>query len=61
MTKLDIWNAALALLPHDRRVEDENEDTTEALRCRTHYDSARRHVLVSHEWGFLAMSAPTDC
>lgn len=60
MTKLDIWNQALALLPHDRRVEAEDEDTTEALRCRTHYDAARRHVLVSHEWGFLTMAGPTD-
>ena len=36
MTKLDIWNAALALLPHDIAIKWEDEVTTEAIRCRQH-------------------------
>ena len=58
MTTLDIWNAALALLPHDRRVESEDEDSTEALRCRQHWDAARRAVLGAHDWGWLVRELP---
>lgn len=58
MTTLEIWNAALALLPHDRTVEAEDEDSTEALRCRQHWDAARRAVLAAHDWGFLVRELP---
>lgn len=58
MTTLDLWNTALSLLPHDRRVDSENDDTTEALRCRDHYERARMRVLTSHPWGFLTMAEP---
>lgn len=53
MTKLELWNYALALLPHDRTVESEDEDSTEALRCRQTWEAARLSVLASHDWGFL--------
>lgn len=61
MTTLEIWNAALALLPHDRTVEAEDEDSTEALRCRQHWDAARRYVLGARDWGWLVQSAPACC
>ncbi len=58
MTKLDIWNAALALLPHDIRVLALDEDSTEAQRCRENWDGARRKVLAAREWGALAIDIP---
>lgn len=61
MTKLDIWNRALALLPHDRPVESEDEESTEALRCRQHWDVARKSVLTAREWGWAAQEAPACC
>lgn len=53
MTKLEIWNAALALIPHDIRIADVDEDSTEAQRCREQWDGARRSVLSAREWHFL--------
>ena len=61
MTKLEIWNKALALLPHDRRVEAEDDGSLEAQRCAEHWDAARRSVLCSREWGWAAKSAPACC
>ena len=61
MTKLDIWNAALALLPHDIAIKWEDEVTTEAIRCRQHYDSARKSVLTAREWGWLVRETPSCC
>lgn len=60
MTKIDIWNAALALLPHDVTVSSEDEDTPEAKRCRDNWDAARLAVLCSHEWSFCTASVPVD-
>ncbi len=62
-TKLDIWNRALAMLPHDIPVGREDEDTTEAARCRQNYDAARRAVLTAREWGWLVRETPacTGC
>ena len=60
-TTLDLWNAALALLPHDRTVASEDEDSTEALRCRQHYDGARRAVLAARDWNWLAEETPACC
>lgn len=56
MTIVDIWNKALALLPHDTRVESVDDDSTEALRCRDHWDDARRSVLASYNWGWATES-----
>lgn len=61
MTRLDVWNRALALLPHDRRVASEDEESTEAERCREHWDAARRRVLTAREWGWAVRSAPACC
>lgn len=61
MTKLDIWNAALALLPHDIAIKQEDEATTEAIRCRQHYDAARKAVLTAREWGWLVRETPSCC
>lgn len=58
MTALDVWNAALALLPHDRRVASADEESVEAMRCREHWDAARRHVLGAREWGWLVRETP---
>lgn len=52
MTKLDIWNRALAMLPHDRRVLSETEETTEALRCRDAWQASRDYLLATHDWGW---------
>lgn len=58
MTKVDLWNKALALIPWDRPIQAETDDSTEALRCRQEYDGARRYVLSQHEWGFATRSVP---
>ena len=60
MTKLEIWNAALAMIPHDRRVKDPREPTTEALRCRDCWERARRKVLLARDWNFLAVELPVQ-
>ena len=61
MTKIDIWNHALAMLPHDIPIGREDEDSTEAKRCRAHYDAARKAVLTAREWGWLARETPACC
>lgn len=61
MTKLDIWNRALAALPHDRPVEAEGEGSLEEKRCAEAWDPARRAVLSSREWGCFVRSAPACC
>lgn len=61
MTKLDLFNLALALIPHDIRVTDEDEETTEAIRCREHWDAARKSVLTAREWGWLVRETPACC
>lgn len=65
MEIIDIWNAALAMLPHDRRIKDINEESTEALRCRDVWDKVRHQLIAKHEWGWLTHSTPliygADC
>lgn len=61
MTKLDIWKAALALLPHDRPDLAEEDGTVEAARCAEHWDAARRAVLTAREWGWLVVETPPCC
>lgn len=58
MTIVDIWNAALSMLPHDRRVQDATENTTEALRCRDVWDRVRHQLIAKHEWGWLTHTTP---
>lgn len=58
MTILDIWNGALSLLPHDRRIANIHEDSTEALRCRDAWDRVRQQLIAKHEWGWLTHSTP---
>ena len=61
MTRLDIWNEALALIPHDIAVQSETEDSTEAKRCAQHWEAARKAVLTAREWGWLARETPSCC
>lgn len=61
MTKLDIWNHALAALPHDRQVGAEGDGSLEEKRCAEVWDAARRAVLTAREWGWAVMSAPACC
>lgn len=61
MTKIAIWNKALALLPHDRRVNALTDTSLEAQRCAEHWDAARRAVLCAREWGWAVKSAPACC
>lgn len=58
MTKIDIWNKALAMLPHDRRVTAEDDGSTEALRCADAWDDARKAVICAANWGFLTTIMP---
>jgi hypothetical protein len=58
MTKVQLYNRALALLPHDILVSEENEESTEAMRCRQHLDAARKSVLTAREWGWLVRETP---
>lgn len=61
MTKLAIWNRALATLPHDRKVEAEGEGSLEEQRCAEVWDAARRAVLTAREWGWAVKAAPACC
>ena len=61
MTKLEIWNAALAALPHDRRVYDEEEESLEAQLCSEVWNPSRKAVLSSREWGAFVRSMPAYC
>lgn len=58
---VDIWNGALAMLPHDRRIESIDEDSTEALRMRDLWDRVRHQVITKHEWGWLTHATPMIC
>ena len=63
MTKTEICNQALALLGHDRAVEDfdgqtdgvYNDQSTEAARCRQFFDVALHDCLAEHDWDFAAV------
>ena len=66
MTETDICNRALALLGHDRPIEDfdgmtdgaYNDQSTEAVRCRAFYGAAVRNCLAEHDWDFAAEERP---
>lgn len=56
MTKTEICNRALAVLGHDRTIEDYSTDqSTEAVRCRQFYNAALEEVLGDHDWDFAAV------
>lgn len=59
MTKLDLWNFALAQIPHDKRVLAEDEQSIEAERCRMFWDVSRVKVLSIHNWTFATRRV--DC
>ena len=61
MTVLDLWNRALALLPHDIPIRAESEESTEATRCRQHWGAARKAVLTAREWSWLVEETPSCC
>lgn len=52
MTKLEIWNAALAAIGHDRTIASESEDSAELLRCQQFWDLSRKTLLRAHPWAF---------
>ncbi len=58
MTKLDIFNLALAQLPHDRSVDSEEDTSTEAVRCTAEGEPAVVKVLSGHDWNFLTTQLP---
>lgn len=63
MTKIEICNRALAVLGHDRMIEDfdgmtdgqYNDQSTEALRCRQFFNAALEDCLSEHNWDFAAV------
>lgn len=57
MDKYDVWNKALALLPHDRRVTANDTATAEYRRCDDNWDAARMRVLTAHEWGWATVQS----
>lgn len=58
MTETDLCNTALGILAHDRVITGDfrTATSTEALRCRLHYDAARRSVLSAGTWIFAETS-----
>lgn len=58
MTKIELWNAALGMIGHDRQVTSDNplvDASVEASRCATFWEGARRHVFASRPWQWLAI------
>lgn len=60
MTRLEIWNQALAILGHDRQVASLEDTSTEALRCRAFYGASRDAVLARYPWSFLLKEIGVD-
>ena len=54
MTETDVCNLALGMLGHDRAITGDfrTATSTEALRCRLHFDACRRRVLSCRDWMF---------
>lgn len=54
MTETDMCNLALGMLGHDRTIAGDfrTATSTEAVRCRLHFDGARKRVLSAHSWIF---------
>jgi hypothetical protein len=61
MTKLEIFNRALAEIGHDRTIPAIDSTMTENQRCLLAWDGARIAVLTAAEWNWLvAETALTD-
>ena len=56
MTKLELWNFALACIPQGKKILSDDEDSTEADYCRMFWDAARVKVLSTHNWTFATRS-----
>lgn len=54
---LEIWNMALGYLKGDNTVDDENENTYEAKKCRLYWNTCRSFVLKDHLWSFAKKRA----
>lgn len=54
MTETELCNMALGLLGHDRVIETDfrSDTSTEAARCRLHFDAARKRLLSGNDWQF---------
>jgi hypothetical protein len=57
MTTLELFNLALGMIGHDRTISALPSTSTEAVRCNTFYESARRAVFALKEWRWLAQDA----
>lgn len=57
MTKLQLYNAALGMIAHDRTIAALSGSSTEELRCETYYDAARRSLFALYDWKWLSTSA----
>lgn len=55
LTKLQIFNLALARIGHKAAVSDPSEASFEAERIRAVYDHARDAVLRDHSWSFATI------
>lgn len=58
MTKLEIFNAALAALANDRFLSSADSTFPEGVHCRREWDAARKSVLSAAEWGWLVEQTP---
>lgn len=58
MTKLEIFNRALAEIGHDRTIPALDSTMTENQRCLLAWDGARISVLTAHEWNWLVAETP---
>jgi hypothetical protein len=64
MTETDMCNTALGMLGHDRVISGDfrTATSTEAIRCRLHYDAARKSVLSAPTcWIFAEESVTLYC
>jgi hypothetical protein len=54
MTTLDLFNMALGMIGHDKTISALPSTSTEAIRCNTFYEAARRSVFGLYKWQWLA-------
>lgn len=57
MTQLEIYNAALGMIGHDRTLSSTSGTETEAVRCNTYYAAARRAMFCLYDWKWLSTEA----
>lgn len=58
MTKLDIFNAALATVSNERFLSSVDATFAEAVHCRREWPHAKRAVLAAHDWNWCAVELP---